>query len=115
MSISKKSKKYLLLINVISSVVGIVAMIVGYSKVNVTLDASDIFDVSTGSCCMIDKILGAIKRNWYYSESHYCIIASGLFMGLSMASGIGLVIIEMFSEDKEEKRVLSSVNPMYEV
>ena len=114
MKLGKNLKRYLLLINVISSVIGILGMLIGYSKVNVSLEAADIFDTSTGSCCALDRIMAAIKKNWYYSESHYCIIASGLFMGICMASGIAIIIMEVYSENKE-KKVLSSVNPMYEV
>lgn len=115
MRTGSKFIKYLLLINVISSVIGMIAMIVGYSKVNVSLDAVDIFDVSTGNCCAVDKILGAIKRNLYYSESHYCIIVSGVFMGLCISSGLCVSLLMYLSEEKEERKVLSSVNPVYEV
>ena len=115
MRIGSKFIKYLLLINVISSVVGMIAMIIGYSKVNVSLDAVDIFDVLTGNCCAIDKILGAIKSNLYYSESHYYIIVSGIFMGVCISSGLGVSLLVYLSEEKEERKVLSSVNPVYGV
>jgi hypothetical protein len=110
-------KRLLLLLNLLSSLSGIILMLIGYSKVTISLEASDIYDTSTGSCCMIEKILSSIKKNWYYSESHYCIIASGLFIALCFTSGIGILMIELCLDKNKDKdkNVLSSTNPMYEI
>lgn len=115
MKLGRQAKIYLLLMGFISSIIGIILMIIGYSKIRVTINAFDIFDVNTGTYT-IEKIMEAVTKNLYYSETHYCVIASGLFMGLSASSIFAVILIIIFSESERDndRKILTSVNPVFD-
>ena len=113
MKLGKQAKIYLLLLGFIFSIIAIILMIIGYSKIRVTVNAVDIFDTHTGTYT-IEKIVEAVSKNLYYSETHYFIIASGLFMGLSASGIFAVILIIIFSESNNDKRILTSINPVFD-
>jgi hypothetical protein len=115
MSIStRKAKKYLLVLGCFSSLIGIIFMIIGYSKVDIKLEVTDIFNPETGVNYSLDYIMRRITENFSRQESHYFIVVSGLSMGLCFSSILATILIDIFSDASEKDKFMFQ-NPMSRV
>jgi hypothetical protein len=110
---TKIIKKYLLMMCCFLSLMGIILMIIGYSKIGVKLEVTDVFNPETGVNYSLEKIMESITRNFSTQESHYFIVFSGLSMGLCFASNLSIIVMNIFIEiEKEEKDNIVYDNPM---
>ena len=107
----KTNKKYLVMISCILSLVGIILMIIGYSKIQVKLEVTDVFDPITGNNYSLEKIMERIRENFNTTEAHYFMIVSGLCMGLSCTSSLAVILIDLFKDDNQ-KDIFMIQNPL---
>lgn len=98
-----KAKKYLIATSFLSSLLGIVLINIGYRKVGIRLTTEDIFNPVTGTNYSLEKIMETIERNFNYSEVHYLMIVSGLFVGLACAFCLCVLLIDLY-KDKDKDR-----------
>jgi hypothetical protein len=97
----KTHKKYLIMLSFILSLFGIILMIIGYSKIHVKLEITDVFDPITGNNYSLEKIMERIRENFNTTETHYYMITSGLCMGLSCTSSLLVLVVDIFKDDKQ--------------
>jgi hypothetical protein len=104
MSNSDKLMKYLLLVSTVTSLIGIVLMILGYSTVNVTLTEEDIFNSATGTSRSLEEVMNSVRKSMRYANSYYYIIISGLCMGLAFMSSFSMLIYSTICRENEKEQ-----------
>lgn len=86
-------------------------MIIGYSKIQVKLEVTDVFDPITRDNYSLEKIMERIRENFNTTEAHYYMIVSGLCMGLSCTSNLLVLVVDLFKDDNS-KDILMIENPL---
>jgi hypothetical protein len=97
---------YLLMISFISSLIGIILMVIGYSKISITINLYDIFDPTIDRYYSLEKIKENVVKNFNNSEGHTYIIAGGLCTALSGAISF-YILVSIILKNNNKNKIIS--------